>query len=337
MRIEDRFNFNEVYLVMEFMQYNLKKLILSKNKISENMIKFIIYQILDGLYHMHSADIIHRDLKPENILINHKLELKIADMNLGRKEGQNLTKYVVTLPYRALEVLLCSRNYTKSIDIWSVGCIFAELIGKTVLFEGSNCINQFKRFVAILGKPKLELYTDVDPIVKDSFIEILKEMPDRAKIDWKTLFPNVSLLQRRSTPKHWTYSTTCSTMTTKPGTPPRSASTTPSSGKSGKSPTSSSARKPSTSPSTTSPWKSRPLGRPSTWRVKLSTLRLAPTASGPELTVGRKRVNKFPCWKELLQPAKIGQGKFQNSNDSMIILSIFFPLILKQEVCSANG
>jgi mitogen-activated protein kinase 1/3 len=179
------------------MQYNLKKLILSKNKINENMIKFIIYQILDGLYHMHSADIIHRDLKPENILINHKLELKIADMNLGRKEGQNLTKYVVTLPYRALEVLLCSRNYTKSIDIWSVGCILAELIGKTVLFEGSNCINQFKRFVAILGKPKLELYTDVDPIVKDSFIEILKEMPDRAKIDWKTLFPNVRLRGRR--------------------------------------------------------------------------------------------------------------------------------------------
>lgn len=87
-------------------------------------------------------------------------------MNLARKEDENPTKYVVTRPYRALEVLLCSKNYTKSIDIWSVGCIFAELIGRTVLFEGSDCIDQLKRFVAILGKPKLELYADVDPVVK---------------------------------------------------------------------------------------------------------------------------------------------------------------------------
>lgn len=125
MEIEDSQNFNEIYLVLEFMQYNLRKLIQSKNPINENMIKFILYQILDGLHHMHSADIIHRDLKPENILINQKLELKIADMNLARKEDDNPTEYVVTRPYRALEVFLCSKSYTKSIDIWSVGCIFA--------------------------------------------------------------------------------------------------------------------------------------------------------------------------------------------------------------------
>lgn len=115
---------------------------------------------------MHSADIIHRDLKPENILINQKLELKIADMNLARKEDDNPTEYVVTRPYRALEVFLCSKSYNKSIDIWSVGCIFAELIGRTVLFEGIDCLDQLKRFVAILGKPNLEHYENVDPLMK---------------------------------------------------------------------------------------------------------------------------------------------------------------------------
>lgn len=130
------------------------------------MIKFILFQILDGLQHMHSADIIHRDLKPENILINQKLELKIADMNLARKEDDNPTEYVVTRPYRALEVFLCSKSYNKSIDIWSVGCIFAELIGRTVLFEGIDCLDQLKRFVAILGKPNLEHYENVDPLMK---------------------------------------------------------------------------------------------------------------------------------------------------------------------------
>lgn len=73
------------------MQYNLKRFIESKNPINENMIKFILYQILEGLYYMHSADIIHRDIKPENILINSKLFLKIADMNLARKEDDNPT------------------------------------------------------------------------------------------------------------------------------------------------------------------------------------------------------------------------------------------------------
>ena len=175
------------------MQTTLKKLITSKIKLTDPMIKYILFQMLDGLNYMHSADIIHRDLKPENILINNKCELKIADMNLARKEDDNPTRYVVTRPYRALEVLLCSQSYTKSIDIWSVGCIFAELIGRTVLFEGKDCIDQLNRFVAVLGKPNKELYENVDPIVKDSFNEMIRDMPDRSKIDWKILFPNVTV------------------------------------------------------------------------------------------------------------------------------------------------
>ena len=76
-------------------------------------------------------------------------------MNLARKETINNTVYVTTRPYRAFEVLLSLKNYNKSIDIWSVGCIFAELIGRTVLFSGRDPADQLKTLVAIMGKPKL--------------------------------------------------------------------------------------------------------------------------------------------------------------------------------------
>lgn len=83
----ERGSYNEVYLCMEYMEYTLQRLIHSQQvPLTEPMIQFILYQLLTAIYYMHSADIIHRDMKPENILINKKCELKIADMNLARKE-----------------------------------------------------------------------------------------------------------------------------------------------------------------------------------------------------------------------------------------------------------
>ena len=110
------------------MEYTLKRLVQSpQTSLTEEMTQFILYQLLSGLFFMHSADIIHRDLKPENILISKKLELKIADMNLARKEIANddNTYYVTSRPYRAPEIFINPNIYTKAIDIWSVGCILA--------------------------------------------------------------------------------------------------------------------------------------------------------------------------------------------------------------------
>jgi mitogen-activated protein kinase 1/3 len=90
LKIEDKLNFNEVYLCMEYMDYTLMRIIHSpQSNLDEEKIQFILYQLLSGIYFMHSADITHRDLKPDNILISKRLELKIADMNLAKKEIVN--------------------------------------------------------------------------------------------------------------------------------------------------------------------------------------------------------------------------------------------------------
>ena len=120
--------FNEVYLCMEYMDYTLQRLIHSQQvPLTEQMIQFVLYQLLSAINYMHSADIIHRDMKPENILISKKLQLKIADMNLARKEiaTEQITYYVTSRPYRSPEIFINANAYTKAIDIWSIGCILA--------------------------------------------------------------------------------------------------------------------------------------------------------------------------------------------------------------------
>jgi len=166
---------------MEYMDYTLKRLIHSQQvPLTEKMIQFILYQMLSAVHYMHSADIIHRDMKPENILINKKLELKIADMNLARKENnEDVTYYVTSRPYRAPEVFVNGSVYTKAIDIWSIGCILAEMLGKTVLFQGSDYVDQITRFVAILGKPKLEVFENIDSITAQGLSRVFKDIPNR--------------------------------------------------------------------------------------------------------------------------------------------------------------
>lgn len=100
-------------------------------------------QLLRGLKYLHSANILHRDLKPGNLLINANCDLKICDFGLARtskSKGQFMTEYVVTRWYRAPELLLCCDNYGTSIDVWSVGCIFAELLGRKPIFPGTGYI-----------------------------------------------------------------------------------------------------------------------------------------------------------------------------------------------------
>ncbi|KAK5869103.1 hypothetical protein PBY51_010062 [Eleginops maclovinus] len=152
--------FEEIYVVTELMQSDLHKIIVSPQPLSSDHAKVFLYQILRGLKYLHSAGILHRDIKPGNLLVNSNCVLKICDFGLARveesDESRNMTQEVVTQYYRAPEILMGSRHYSNSIDIWSVGCIFAELLGRRILFQAQSPIQQLDLITDLLGTPSME-------------------------------------------------------------------------------------------------------------------------------------------------------------------------------------
>ena len=122
-------------------------------------IKSFLYQLCNGIAKCHKHKVLHRDLKPQNLLINSNGILKLADFGLARAFGipvKNFTHEVVTLWYRAPDILLESKDYNTSVDIWSAGCIFAELVTKKALFPGRNEDDQLKKIFKIMGTPNDE-------------------------------------------------------------------------------------------------------------------------------------------------------------------------------------
>ncbi|XP_042493357.1 mitogen-activated protein kinase homolog 1-like [Macadamia integrifolia] len=158
-------------------------------------------QLLRGLKYLHSANILHRDLKPGNLLVNANCELKICDFGLARiscSKGQFMTEYVVTRWYRAPELLLCCDNYGTSIDVWSVGCIFAELLGRKPVFPGTECLNQLKLIVNVLGS---QSEVDLEFIDNSKARKYIKTLPFSPGTPFSQLYPNanplaIDLLQR---------------------------------------------------------------------------------------------------------------------------------------------
>ncbi|XP_071446439.1 cyclin-dependent-like kinase 5 [Hetaerina americana] len=145
-------------LVFEHCDQDLKKYFDSLNgEIDPDIVKSFMYQLLRGLAFCHSHNVLHRDLKPQNLLINKNGELKLADFGLARAFGIPVKCYsaeVVTLWYRPPDVLFGAKLYTTSIDMWSAGCIFAELANAgRPLFPGSDVDDQLKRIFKLLGTP----------------------------------------------------------------------------------------------------------------------------------------------------------------------------------------
>ncbi|KAM7437231.1 MAP kinase [Porites harrisoni] len=131
--------FKDVYMVTALMGADLNS-ILKCQKLTDEHVQFLVYQILRGLKYVHSAGVIHRDLKPSNIAVNEDCELKILDFGLARMAEEEMTGYVATRWYRAPEIMLNWMHYNKTVDIWSVGCIMAELLTSKTLFPGNDHI-----------------------------------------------------------------------------------------------------------------------------------------------------------------------------------------------------
>lgn len=150
---------NKLMLVFEFMDKDLKKYMDThgdRGALKPQLIKSFMWQLLKGIAFCHENRVLHRDLKPQNLLINNRGQLKLADFGLARAFGipvNTFSNEVVTLWYRAPDVLLGSRQYNTSIDIWSAGCIMAEMYSGRPLFPGTGNEDQLQKIFRLMGTP----------------------------------------------------------------------------------------------------------------------------------------------------------------------------------------
>ncbi|OQR99415.1 cell division protein kinase, partial [Thraustotheca clavata] len=152
-------------LVFEFLDQDLKKYLdVCEKGLEKPILKSFLYQLLRGIAYCHQHRVLHRDLKPQNLLINREGELKLGDFGLARAFGipvRSYTHEVVTLWYRSPDVLMGSRKYSTPVDIWSIGCIFAEMANGGPLFAGTSESDQLDRIFRLLGTPTVDIYPGI--------------------------------------------------------------------------------------------------------------------------------------------------------------------------------
>ncbi|CDW82787.1 UNKNOWN [Stylonychia lemnae] len=189
--------FNELYIVSDYMDSDLHDIIRINENITREHKQFFMYQLLRGLKYIHSAGIIHRDIKPQNLLINKSCELKICDFGLSTVKSQSINKnyeltgYVVTRWFRAPELLLKyqSKTYSSQIDMWSVGCVMAELYLRKVIFGEKDLTRQIQRIISLLGVPPQHIMDKIqDQRIRDFIIEAGKKTK---KVTFKEVLPGI--------------------------------------------------------------------------------------------------------------------------------------------------
>uniref|UniRef100_A0A8C3TBU2 Protein kinase domain-containing protein n=1 Tax=Chelydra serpentina TaxID=8475 RepID=A0A8C3TBU2_CHESE len=180
------------YVVLDLMESDLHQIIHSSQPLTLEHVRYFLYQLLRGLKYIHSANVIHRDLKPSNLLINENCELKIGDFGMARglctkpdEYKYFMTEYVATRWYRAPELMLSLHEYTQAIDMWSVGCIFAEMLGRKQLFPGKNYIHQLQLIMTVLGTPSAKV---IHAIGADRVRAYIQSLPSRQPVPWESLY-----------------------------------------------------------------------------------------------------------------------------------------------------
>ncbi|VDI44495.1 Hypothetical predicted protein [Mytilus galloprovincialis] len=188
--------FMDIYIVLDLMESDLHRIIYSKQELTEEHVRYFLYQLLRGLKYIHSAKVIHRDLKPSNLLVNEDCQLKIGDFGMARgllsnpeEPNHYMTQYVATRWYRAPEIMLSMVEYSSGVDMWSVGCIFAEMLGRKHLFPGKDYIQQIRYIIGVLGSPSQAV---MDLCNSDLIKNFVKQLGKREGIAWTTLFPKAS-------------------------------------------------------------------------------------------------------------------------------------------------
>lgn len=205
--IED---FEDIYIVTELMSTDLQKILYSKTKLTEEQMQYLLYQLLAGMNYINSASVLHRDLKPSNLLIDiQTCNLQICDFGLARgvsgeqesfhnkpieisngaeaatTDSQEYTEYVVTRWYRAPEIMLGFHAYDQAIDMWSIGCIFGEMLLLQPVFPGNDYIHQLKLIVKLLGRPP---ESDLWFISNQNAMNFMLQLPDYVAQNLHTKF-----------------------------------------------------------------------------------------------------------------------------------------------------
>jgi len=188
----------DIYLVFEFMETELHAAIRA-NILEPLHRQYVMYQACKALMYMHSAGLVHRDMKPANLLLNSECLMKIADFGLCRsivevgtceEDASTLTDYVATRWYRAPEILLASKTYRESVDMWSLGCIFAEMLNGKPIFAGTSTLNQLERIIEKLGFPNDDEQRAIETQYSKTMLDNLHTGPNSARQEWSALLPS---------------------------------------------------------------------------------------------------------------------------------------------------